>query len=340
MFIKWNHDSIRLTGRWSRLEKDSTDIHRFVKPTAAYTSTTATGSYFEMAFKGRMALLHFDLGYLFQPFPHLWIQVDGGAMIEAPVDRHLRVDALTDGEHIVKVTFKSAMDEQNRWYLPLASVVSFIGATVEEPAALPADERRIIEFIGDSITEGIWADLGFAFRQDNVLDQFNRVYTNDSLATYASLTAEMLGMRPIFQAYGAVGLTRTGSGCVPRAGLLYPYVFDTVPYTGEKPDVIVINHGTNDLNAGSEEYIMRYREYIDIVRGINPDAEIICLPPFGGYHHDDVAAFVEEYNAGHEKPLHFISTRGWIPKEPSHPLRDGHRTVAEHLAPLIRGIIG
>ena len=339
MFIKWDHEAVRLTGRWSRLREDSTDIHIFNKPTAAYASATATGSYFEMAFIGRMALLHFDLGYLVQPMPHLWIQVDGGARVEVPVDRHLRVDALTDGEHIVKVTFKSGMDEQNRWHLPLMSKISFVGADIDAPGTLPADNRRIIEFLGDSITEGIFADMGYNRERENIIDQFNRVYQNDELATYASLTAEALDLRPIFQAYGAVGVTRTGSGGVPRAGLIYPYVYDGVPYTGEKPDIIVCNHGTNDLRAESAEFLPRYAEYMDIIREHSPNAVIVCLTPFGGWHHDDIRSFVEGYNMSHEKKLHFISTKGWIPAEPSHPLREGHREAARRLIPLLKDII-
>ena len=34
--------------------------------------------------------------------------------------------------------------------------------------------------------------------------------------------------------------------------------FDGVPYTGEKPDIVLINHGANDRAACAEEYIQRY----------------------------------------------------------------------------------
>ena len=98
MFIKWNDKAVRLTGRWSRLPEDVTDPHVFVKPTAAYTTATAAGSYFELAFKGDSALLQFEMGYVETHAPHLWIQVDGGASIEVPVDRYLRITIGTDEE--------------------------------------------------------------------------------------------------------------------------------------------------------------------------------------------------------------------------------------------------
>ena len=80
MFIPWNHESVRLTGRWSRLSKDQSDPHIFVHASAASAVTTAPGSYFEFAFRGKDAVLRFDMGYLGYPSPHLYIQVDGGAM--------------------------------------------------------------------------------------------------------------------------------------------------------------------------------------------------------------------------------------------------------------------
>ena len=90
MFIRWNDASVRLTGRWSRLLQDGDDPHVFNQPTARCAVTTAPGSSFELAFRGEMALLHFDAGFLPHPAPHLWVSVDGGARVETPVDRYLR----------------------------------------------------------------------------------------------------------------------------------------------------------------------------------------------------------------------------------------------------------
>lgn len=338
MFIRWSDPAVRLTGRWTRLAKDGDDCHVFVQPPAAHTTTTAPGSYFEMAFKGETALLQFELGYLETHAPHLWIQVDGGASIEAPVDRFIRIMANGHGNHIVKVTYKGGVEQLPRWYAPLMGAISFIGAEAEAPGELPADDRKIIEFIGDSITEGVLTDIDYA-ASPHALDQFNRPYQDDNSATYASLTAKALNLRPIFQAYGAVGLTRSGCGSVPRAGLIYPYCYDGVPYTGEKPDVILINHGANDRGTTAEEYIMRYGELIDQLRANTPDAIIVCLTAFCGGFDSDVVAFVEKYNQTHEKPIHCISSKGWVPLEPLHPLRAGHRVIADHLIPQLKEII-
>lgn len=338
MFIHWYDPSVRLTGRWSRLNADGSDCHIYVQPSAAHTTTTAAGSYFELAFRGETALLQFDLGYVETHAPHLWIQVDGGASIEAPVDRFVRIMANGDGNHIVKVTYKGGVEQYPRWYAPLWGAINFIGAEADAPGELPPDDRRIIEFIGDSITEGVLIDIDYE-TAPFTLDQFNRTYQDDNAATYASLTAKRLNLRPLFQAYGAVGLTRTGCGAVPRAGLIYPYCFDGVRYTGEKPDIILINHGANDRGTTAEEYISRYAEFIDQLRANTPDAIIVCLTAFCGGFDAEVAEFVEKYNQTHEKPIHCISSKGWVPLEPLHPLRDGHRIIADHLTPLLKDIL-
>lgn len=340
MFIHWYDKSIRLTGRWSRLTEKGCDSYRFVQSEAAYTTTTAPGSYFELAFVGTMAVLNFDLGYLGQPFPHLWISVDDGAMIEVPVDRYLRVQAKGEGNHVVRVIYKGGMEMLPRWYGPLMGAISFVGAEVDAPGELPQDSRRIIEFIGDSITEGVLIDADFSDEPPELLDQFNRPYQDDVCATYAWITAQRLNLRPIFQAYGAVGLTRIGCGSVPRAGLIYPYVFEGVPYTGEKPDIVVVNHGANDRAITSTEYLQRYEEFIDMVRERSPKAIVVCVGAFCGAFDAELAAFVDDYNRSHGTSVHFISTRGWVPEEPLHPLRNGHRTIADHLTPQLAALIG
>ncbi len=337
MFIPWSHPSVRLTGRWSRLDKDDSDPHIFVHASSRVCVTTAPGSYFEAAFTGAEAVLMFDTGYLGYPAPHLWIQLDGGAMTETPVDRYLRLNTGKPGAHTVKVIYKGGSEVLPRWYHSLMGCVSFIGLNAENCAPLEADDRKIIEFVGDSITEGVLTDADYAPVPASSIDQFNRVYQDDCCATYGWLCAEKLGLRPIFQAYGAVGLTRAGNGSVPRAGLIYPYVFENVKYTGEKPDYVVVNHGANDRGADAAEYLMRYKELIELIWAGNAKAEVVCLGAFCGAFDEELGAFVKQYAS---PKLHFVSTEGWLPAEPLHPLRSGHKTAAEHLTRQLKTIFG
>ena len=329
MRLPYTHESIRLTGRW-----DTTK--------SCFAETTNTGSYIEFAFSGRMALVIFDIeGNNADPRLHLWFEVDGGARVESVIDRYLRILAPTDGTHVCRIIFKSSTEVHRRWYAPLQNKISFVGIDVDAPAALPADTRKTIEFVGDSITEGVLIDVDFAGESQNLFpaESYNRVYQDDACATYAWLTAKALDLRPIVMGYGAVGVTKGGQGQVPSAPLAYPYNFDGSPISRPEPNFILINHGANDRKVSAEEYLACYGKLLDVVRSLNPHAKIISLSAFCGAHHEELGKFIEDYNASHGDDIFFIDSTGWIEPSPLHPLRDGHKAVAEHLAKLLKPIV-
>ena len=329
MNIPYTHESIRLTGRWDTSS-----------PAAAVT--TNTGSYIEFAFEGRMALARFDILTNAQPRLHLWIELDGGDRIEAPIDSHLRVIAKNDGAHVCRIIYKGGTEKDRRWYHPLTGKVSFIGVQTEKPLPIAPDTRRTVEFVGDSITEGVLIDDDFNTANDPLLhfDGCLRCYQDDVCATYAWLTAEALDLRPVFMGFGAVGATRAGCGDVPAAPRSYPYNFDGSPITHPSCDVIVINHGANDRKKPVELYLEKYEELLDVIRARNPKSTVISVSAFCGAHHEELGERLAAYNRKNNCTVHYIDTFGWIPEEPLHPLRDGHKTVAEHLIPRIRAIIG
>ncbi len=329
MNIPYTHESIRLTGRW-----DTTD------PRVA--TATATGSYIEFAFEGRMAVARFDVLTNAHPRLHLWISLDGGDMFSAPIDSHLRILAKEEGKHVCRIIYKGGTEQERRWYQPLTGKVSFIGVQTEKPIPIPADDRKIIEFVGDSITEGVLIDVDFYDKEVDAVtsnDQLNRCYQDDVCATYAWLTAEALDLRPVFMGYGAVGATKAGCGKVPPAAEAYPYNFDGSPLTRELPDYILINHGANDRPKPVEVYLEKYAELLDVIRAMNPNATVIALSAFCGAFHEELGKMIAEYNEKNQCKVHFIDSDGWIPVSPLHPLRDGHTTVAKNLIPILKKIV-
>lgn len=329
MRISYRHESIRLTGRW-----DTRD------PMAAVA--TATGSYIELAFEGDMALLLFDITSNAMPYLHLWIQLDGGDMFEASVDSYIRVCAKTAGRHVCRVIYKGGSEKDRRWYAPLTGKLSFVGAIVEKPVAIGEDTRPIVEFVGDSITEGVLTDNDITEGEDPILTyvgEKHRCYQDDVCATYAWRTAKALDLRPIFMGYGAVGTTRAGCGLVPAAPDAYPFNFDGSPIThAGKPRYILINHGAND-RRNKDTYIPCYERLLDTIRAMNPQATLIVLSPFCGAFRAELADMVERYRVANGCDIHFIDGGVWIPAEPLHPLRDGHAIVAEQLVKALRPIL-
>ena len=173
----------------------------------------------------------------------------------------------------------------------------------------------------------------------NYVEALYRCYQDDVCATDAWLTAEALDLRPIFMGYGAVGATRKGQGRVPAAPESYLYNFDASPITHAPADYIVINHGANDRGATAEVYTEKYAELLDVIRRRNPNATVIALSAFCGGHHEALGRMIEEYNRKNGCNVHFIDSFGWIPAEPLHPLRDGHRTVSRHLVEELKRIL-
>ena len=328
MVIPYSHESVRLTGRWKQY------------PDRAVT--TAPGSYFEFAFHGDMAVIRFDTMINQNPHLHLWLQIDGGDMTEAALDSYIRIKTRTVGQHICRVTFKSTLEITGRWYAPLTGAIQFLGIQTEKPIALPPDPRPIMEFIGDSITEGVLIDTDFhaeapaPYEMETLL----RPYQDDSCATWAWLTAEALNFRPLIMGYGAVGITRVGCGRVPAAPDSYPFCFDGEPLEGiPQADVVVINHGANDHGRDPELFRAGYMRLLDEVRARSPKAQVFAVSPFAGSQKDTLEALVADYNTANKTKVHFINASEWIPPEPLHPHRDGHSIVAAHLAPLMRGIL-
>ena len=323
MFIKYDNTDVRLTGRWYKNENAAV--------------ATACGSKIEFSFYGTMAVMHFDMDFSEHPYPHVWIQTDGGAKIEATLESYMRICAEGDGMHTVTVIYKSAVEMQHRWYEPLIGKIAFKGFEAERPGELKANNKKYIEFIGDSITEGVLVDEQYRVNSDN--DQTNRPFQDDVTATYAYLTAQALNLEPLIMGYGAVGLTTGGCGSVPRVYEAYEYCYNGCRTDLPEPDYIVINHGANDRNSSKEEYLSRYREFLDMVYEKHPSAAVFVLGAFCGWCHEELGSFVDNYNTEKGKTAVYINTNGWIPPEPLHPGMEGHKIVAEKLIARMRDFL-
>ncbi|MBR5312860.1 MAG: hypothetical protein IKU40_08280 [Clostridia bacterium] len=319
MILTPDSSLIRYTGRWNVSETEAV--------------STANGSYAEFAFSGECAVIEFGIDHCTIPFPRVYICVDGGADIEVPLDKFIRISA-EDGEHTVRIVLKGSVELQNRWLSPLEAAVSVRSLEADAFFPLPEDNRKIIEFLGDSITEGISIDVERRFVHYG--GSRDMVFWDDSTAGYAWLTAKLLDLRPVIMGYGCLGTTRMGAGNIPDVCESYPYYSDGCPMESAHADYIVINHGTNDRGAEREIFRRQYRRLLEIVRARNPQAKIIALTPFCGALADEIREITETYTRDTGDAVYYIDTTGWIAPEPLHPTRAGHKTVAHNLAEIFR----
>jgi hypothetical protein len=319
MIIKANSPYVRYTGRWL------TENER--------AEATANGSYFELAFCGETLLLSFDMESCAMPYPHVYVQVDGGAKVSACLEGYIRI-AASEGEHTVKVILKGSVETQERWNAPRASHVVFAGAEAEAFLVLPEDNRPKIEFVGDSITEGIAIDMetfSYAVEESSMVDW------DDSTAGYAWRTAEALSMRPYMMGYGCLGLLRMGAGNVPTVCDSYPYHSANNPLPPTDADIVVLNHGTNDRNNPDKAgFISRYKDFLAILRKRNPRAKILALTPFSGCLAKEIKEAVDAYRQESGDNVYYLDTTGLISPEPLHPDRCGHSVISRRLCRFIR----
>ena len=129
-FYSYRDPSVRLTGRWDT-RSDSC------------ARTTNPGAYFEIAWKGSILELVFDLEANEHPYPHVLIQTDGGAIQETSLDRRLRVFA-PEGEHICRVVYKSSTEALSRWRLPIHNALSLCGYAAAECGTLAPDRKSVV----------------------------------------------------------------------------------------------------------------------------------------------------------------------------------------------------
>ena len=167
------------------------------------------------------------------------------------------------------------------------------------------------------------------------MGRFGEIKEDDSTSTYVWLFSEKMGFRPYPMGYCSVGVTRCGNGNVPKAAEAYPYNFDASPVTYPSCDYIIINHGANDripgTNTPKPEYLTEYEVLLKLGHSRNPEAKIIALSPFCGAMDDILPDFIKNFNAENSDNIYYISSHGWVPLEPLHPLRGGHKIITEKL---------
>ncbi len=218
--------------------------------TASAATAWNAGAYFRTLFSGTSCTLNFDVSQNGTPISQIWWRVDNGPWTQTAVAGAVpcATPAATSNAdvpfHLLEVWFKS-MDSTgalNRWNTPSQTAIRFqgltlsAGSTVMAPGAAPL---RVLVF-GDSIVEGIRA-VGEAasMTPDN----------NDALFNWVSALREHLGAEIGFVGWGGTGFSTTFAN-TPVFGTSYASLAAGVARSfSPSPDLIIINHGTNDGNA-------------------------------------------------------------------------------------------
>nr|WP_231134081.1 SGNH/GDSL hydrolase family protein [Motilibacter deserti] len=306
-------------GRWDR--------------SAGASTTVNSGSRVILRFTGaHIALLLDQSGITFPP--QLYAAIDGAPPVLVSANSN-RIDltpaGLSGGAHTLVLAVKDIDEGGNRWNPPLRSALRITGFEIDPGATLapsPAPTGPRIEFLGDSITQGVRA-----------LNTQPGVAGSDATKGFAWLTGNAFGGNFRQVGFGAQGLTRPGNGNVPVVSASL-----TLNYRGSPidpsyvPDAVVINQGANDAlaNANPTTFRTAYEAYLRQVRALWPNAWIFAMRPFGGHMATSVAAAVPAVG---DPRIVYVDTTGWIPRlqttDDLHPTVVGHQNAARRLVKVI-----
>ncbi|MDR0944225.1 MAG: GDSL-type esterase/lipase family protein [Ruminococcus sp.] len=223
-------------------------------------------------------------------YPRVAVYVNGERVVDTQIDEiYKNVDIKLNPDEISNVKIIKLSESMESIFG--IGKITLDGST---EGFTPTPEKDfLIEFIGDSITCGYGVDA--AGKEETFSTE-----TEDFTDSYAYLTAQNLGAdisvvafsgHGIISGYSANGIDKTDL-LVPKyynkIGASYDDKIDgkdiaDIEYVFErKPDLIVINLGTNDDSyclddaAKQAEFTDAYVSFLRTVRAYNPDAVILC----------------------------------------------------------------
>lgn len=285
------------------------------------------------------------------------IYLDGARVVDSMMDapeKNWTVAAHQPGEHLVRIV------KLSETAMSTCAVQRIETDGTIQPAPVKA---HLVEFIGDSIT------CGYGVDDEDPVHHFV-TSTEDVTRAYAYKTAQLLdadySMASI-SGYGIIsGFTDTAEA--PVTSQLMPDYYDKLgfsygEYKGKKPeqiqwtfderrpDVIVINLGTNDDSYCRDDperqraYCAAYIRFLHAVRAKNPGAMILCTLGMMG---DRLYPWVEKAAADYSAATgdQHIACMAFTPQLPEdglaadyHPTEATHQKAAQRLAERIRQLM-
>ncbi|RYU87907.1 acetyl xylan esterase [Mucilaginibacter terrigena] len=243
-------------------------------------------------------------------------------------------NGLSKGEHTLLICKDT---ESGMGYL------EFVGLVCEKIMP-PVQPKRMIEYIGDSITAGAGVDASqVACGKGEWYDQHN------AYLAYGARTSRALNAQWQLTAVAGVGLIH--SCC--NMDIVLPQVYDKVYLRNDsltynfkqyQPDVVTICLGQNDGPQDSVKFCSQYVRLIDTVRSKYPQSDIVCLSsPMA--NKELTIVLLQRYlagivqfvnNRGDNKVSKFFFSRSFNSGCDDHPDANEHEMIAGELTAYLK----
>ncbi len=171
---------------------------------------------------------------------------------------------LADGNHTVRII--NAYEEGTGFEL--------VDVTVDKFISIDKSDKLRIQILGDSIT------TGYGSTKNTGGSEKHDIENSDSTLSYSYLVPLMLDAD--FSVVAKQGITVAQEGVTNMLHLYENYSLINSDIAKEEEfDVVIVNLGTNDASATTDEYRAKFPEYykqlLTQIRYRNPNAKIVCV---------------------------------------------------------------
>jgi hypothetical protein len=323
--VEANHPEIRYTGR---IDFSNPRAPRFWQ----------SGVYIKFTFKGSFCsvLIADQLG---SPDNHNYITVvidDGEPERIKLSDKNNTISIgqnLNDGEHTVVV---SKATEAGVGFLEFKGIL-----TKEILPSKPKTEKKL-EFIGDSITCGMGADIS-----DTPCGKGKWHDQHNAYLSYGAIVARDLNAQYHLSSVSGIGMMK--SCC--NMTITMPQVFDNTNMRDDQetwdfkyqPDIVTICLGQNDGKQDSVAFATTYINFIKDIRSKYPQASVVCLTsPMASKSLNQtlqnyITGIVTSVNStGDKKVSKFFFSRSYNSGCGGHPDVSEHKMIAAELTAYLK----
>ncbi|ACU46880.1 putative neck passage structure protein [Lactococcus phage CB14a] len=226
--------------------------------------------------------------------PYFAYSIDGADMTRQLVTSPTLPTVSLD-EHIIRVVVDGVTESENKWIgeKGFAFKDITVDSTGTVTGVLPKNKK--IMFFGDSITEGI-----------RVLSMNADSDGNSATGAFPYIASTNLNAISYRVGFGGAGVTKSGNGGVPS---LINFIDNMTknklaPYY--EPDIIVVNIGTNDIDAATDVFKSQYTAVINRLLIKYSGTPLFIMVPFNGARKSEITDITNN-----KKGVYMVDTNGW-----------------------------
>lgn len=250
--------------------------------------------------------------------------VDGGAPVRCSISQTV-IPLPDNGRHAVCLITDELPDGEGKWFEEVIFALESI--TPSEGGQLWGIKpcAPLVFFYGDSITEGV-----------HVITDEDHAWRNSATYAYPWVCAQELSAIPYYIGYGGSGFLRTGWFQTMEVAMDYlscAHRVDESSYANQRPDLIIINHGTNDMDYPMMEFLYAMQSTMSLLYRRYPDVPVVYVIPLQQTHATIIRRVMSEYpNA------YIIESDSWPMSftDGIHPNAAGANSMGKRVAEEIR----